>query len=332
MAPEQWAGGPASPGTDIYAATATFYECLTGKRPYQGDLNALRRQHEQAPIPLEDAPPVLHGLLRNGLAKEPGRRPANALAFLADLESAARFGYGEDWESRGRGKLAQRAALLAALWPLAGSVVGGSALATTVLGGSKLKQLIVASGIAIVVGTGGVASCIALTPPPASGGPVAIGTPISTFPATPTVTSSPSASTSPTPPTSISPSPPKTTSNPPPPPPVPPPPPATKVTFVDVRIARVSGTARATISVKASGTGKLTMYVRFFGTKGLRGSPEQHVTTYTVPLSGKTSYSVVVPTSGYPLPAECRPSDTYYVRARVTFQPSGATDQGSLPC
>ncbi len=170
MAPEQWTGGPASPATDIYAATVTFYECLTGKRPYQGDLNELRRQHEHAPIPLEDAPPVLHGLLRSGLAKEPGRRPGDALAFLADLESTARFGYGEDWESRGRGKLAQRAALLAALWPLAGSVVGGSALATTVLGASKLKKLVVATGIAVVVGTGGMASCIALTPPPASGG------------------------------------------------------------------------------------------------------------------------------------------------------------------
>ncbi len=225
MAPEQWAGGPASPATDIYAATATFYECLTGKQPYRGDgdLNTLRHQHQHAPIPLEDAPPVLHGLLRSGLAKEAGRRPADALAFLADLESTARFGYGEDWEKRGRGSLARRAALLAALWPLAGSVVGGSALATTVLGMSKLKTLVIASGIAIAVGVGSVGSCIAFTPPPASGGgPVAIGTPISTFPATPTASSSPSAS--PTPPASISPTPPKTTSQPPPPPPVPPPP------------------------------------------------------------------------------------------------------------
>ncbi len=78
--------------------------------------------------------PCCTDLLRSGLAKEAGRRPADALAFLADLESTARFGYGEDWEKRGRGSLARRAALLAALWPLAGSVVGGSALATTVLG------------------------------------------------------------------------------------------------------------------------------------------------------------------------------------------------------
>src|SRR6266851_4795507 len=30
-APEQMAGGPASPASDVYAATATFYECLTGR-------------------------------------------------------------------------------------------------------------------------------------------------------------------------------------------------------------------------------------------------------------------------------------------------------------
>ena len=33
MAPEQWTGAPASPACDIYAATATFFECLTGHPP-----------------------------------------------------------------------------------------------------------------------------------------------------------------------------------------------------------------------------------------------------------------------------------------------------------
>ncbi|MEE3921835.1 serine/threonine protein kinase [Micromonospora sp. BRA006-A] len=36
MAPEQWTGAPASPACDVYAATATFFECLTGRPPYQG--------------------------------------------------------------------------------------------------------------------------------------------------------------------------------------------------------------------------------------------------------------------------------------------------------
>ena len=36
-APEQMAGEPATPASDIYAATATFYECLTGRPPFAGD-------------------------------------------------------------------------------------------------------------------------------------------------------------------------------------------------------------------------------------------------------------------------------------------------------
>jgi serine/threonine protein kinase len=34
--PEQFAGAPASPVGDVYAATATFYECLTGHPPFVG--------------------------------------------------------------------------------------------------------------------------------------------------------------------------------------------------------------------------------------------------------------------------------------------------------
>jgi serine/threonine-protein kinase len=140
MAPEQWAGNPATPASDIYAATATFFECLTGRPPYpnQGDLAALRRQHENAPIPTDEVPDPVRGLVRGGLAKDPVRRPAGALRFVAELESAARQGYGEDWERRGRGALVQRVALLALLLPWAAGVVGGSALAVTALGTGAL--------------------------------------------------------------------------------------------------------------------------------------------------------------------------------------------------
>ena len=34
--PEQFGGTPASPAGDVYAATATFYECLTGHPPFTG--------------------------------------------------------------------------------------------------------------------------------------------------------------------------------------------------------------------------------------------------------------------------------------------------------
>lgn len=91
MSPEQWASAPASPHTDVYAATATFVECLTGLLPYDAaDLTMLRRQHERAPIPIDGVPDPVRDLVRAGLAKDPADRPVDAAAFLADLEACRR--------------------------------------------------------------------------------------------------------------------------------------------------------------------------------------------------------------------------------------------------
>ncbi|SCL44065.1 serine/threonine protein kinase [Micromonospora citrea] len=135
MAPEQWTGAPASPACDIYAATATFYECLTGRPPYEGrDLLTLRQQHARAPIPTDPAPAPVHDLLRHGMAKQPAERPQPAQAFLAELEQVATEAYGPEWEERGLRELARRAALLAALFPLPDGTGGATSLASTALG------------------------------------------------------------------------------------------------------------------------------------------------------------------------------------------------------
>ncbi|MEU5550119.1 protein kinase [Micromonospora sp. NPDC047793] len=135
MAPEQWTGAPAEPACDIYAATATFFECLTGRPPYDGgDLATLRRQHARAPIPTDPAPRPVHGLLRHGMAKRPDDRPQPARVFLAELEETAVGAYGADWEERGLRELAQRAALLAALFPFRDGSGGTVSVATTALG------------------------------------------------------------------------------------------------------------------------------------------------------------------------------------------------------
>lgn len=118
MAPEQWTGAPASPAADVYAATATFFECLTGHRPYPGDnLAELALQHVDAPVPAEEVPGAVRELVRRGLAKDPARRPAGAEAFVAELEAAAGTAYGEDWERRGRARLAALVALVPLLLP-----------------------------------------------------------------------------------------------------------------------------------------------------------------------------------------------------------------------
>lgn len=104
MAPEQWTGAPASPAADVYAATATFFECLTGRKPYSGENFAeLALQHVEAPIPADEAPEAVRGLVRSGLAKDPAERPAQAEEFVTELEAAAGAAYGTDWEERGRG-------------------------------------------------------------------------------------------------------------------------------------------------------------------------------------------------------------------------------------
>jgi len=138
MAPEQWTGAPATPACDIYAATATFFECLTGKPPYDGQsLLALHEQHATAPIPTDPTPAPVHALIRHGLAKQPADRPPHAVAFLGILERVAGAAYGPDWEERGLRDLARRAALLAALWPFPDGNAGATSLATTTVGGSK---------------------------------------------------------------------------------------------------------------------------------------------------------------------------------------------------
>ncbi|MET7386855.1 protein kinase [Streptomyces sp. NPDC005529] len=118
MAPEQWTGAPASPAADVYAATATFFECLTGRKPYTGEnLAELALQHVDGPIPADEAPEPVRALVRRGLAKTPEQRPIDAQDFVAELEATAGGAYGPDWEERGRGRLAALAALSLLLLP-----------------------------------------------------------------------------------------------------------------------------------------------------------------------------------------------------------------------
>ncbi|MFD0273234.1 protein kinase [Kitasatospora sp. NPDC127111] len=137
LAPEQWSGAPASPAADVYAATVTFFECLTGTRPFPGrTVVELAVQHREYPVPDELVPERVRSLVRAGMAKLPEERPAGAAEFVRQLEAVAAAGYGERWEERGRADLAALVALLALLlpWGAAGPPPGGAtALARTEL-------------------------------------------------------------------------------------------------------------------------------------------------------------------------------------------------------
>ena len=164
--PEQFAGSPASPATDVYAAMATFYECLTGQPPFTGDTaEALLRQHQTAPVPLEPVPEPLRPLVAAGLAKDPGHRPADGTALVAELRAIAGRACGPGWENRGRSALAAAALLLAALWPTGGpAAVQGSTLHQISLRLKRIRprhispaKAAIAGGVAIAVVAAGTA-------------------------------------------------------------------------------------------------------------------------------------------------------------------------------
>ncbi|WP_067482066.1 serine/threonine-protein kinase [Actinomadura hibisca] len=164
MAPEQWRGEPATPATDVYAATCVFYECVTGRRPFGGDRAAIRAGHLTRPVPLDEMPEELRPLVERGMAKDPEERPAGAAAFVGELEQLAQRVYGADWEQRGVRALAGAAIAFAALFPLLAVASGGAASAAgTAAGGGAagsvglLSALGTKAGVAVagaaVVGT-----------------------------------------------------------------------------------------------------------------------------------------------------------------------------------
>ena len=119
--PEQWDAAPASPASDVYAATVTFYECLTGARPFTGQSDqTLAEQHRHGTVPMAPVPEPLRPLVARGMAKDPQYRPADAAALATELRAVAAVAYGADWEDRGRSQLGEAALVLAALWPTAG--------------------------------------------------------------------------------------------------------------------------------------------------------------------------------------------------------------------
>ncbi|WP_106401581.1 PASTA domain-containing protein [Actinocorallia populi] len=101
MPPELWENGAATPAGDIYSATAVFFECVTGRRPFRApSIEALAVQHMKASIPDKDAPGPVRWLIRRGLAKDPVERPQSAVAFVEELQVVAEAAYGKDWERR----------------------------------------------------------------------------------------------------------------------------------------------------------------------------------------------------------------------------------------
>jgi hypothetical protein len=105
LSPEQVQGRSASPASDVYALGIVAYECLAGRRPFEGDSPvevALAHQRDAVPPLPPGLPGPVVALVMRALAKNPADRPTSAgsmgrtalgiraALYLADDEPAGR--------------------------------------------------------------------------------------------------------------------------------------------------------------------------------------------------------------------------------------------------
>ncbi|MER7420862.1 serine/threonine-protein kinase, partial [Micromonospora peucetia] len=84
ISPEQATGGVATPASDVYALGVVAYQCLAGRRPFEGEnpLEIAMRHVREAPRPLPaDIPPQVRTVVERALAKDPGARWSSAAAL-----------------------------------------------------------------------------------------------------------------------------------------------------------------------------------------------------------------------------------------------------------
>ena len=94
MAPEQFEGAPPDPRVDIYALGVTFYELVTGKRPFEGKtaFKVMEAHLRKKPPRPEDIVPEIHPeisrIILKMLEKEPEKRYQSMDELISDLNRA----------------------------------------------------------------------------------------------------------------------------------------------------------------------------------------------------------------------------------------------------
>jgi serine/threonine-protein kinase len=92
LSPEQVQGARATPASDVYSWGMVAYECLAGRRAFDGDnpVEIASRQTREAPDPLPaDVPEPVRRLVERTLVKDPAGRIPDGAALLAAVDDVA---------------------------------------------------------------------------------------------------------------------------------------------------------------------------------------------------------------------------------------------------
>jgi serine/threonine-protein kinase len=92
ISPEQAAGQVATAGSDVYALGVVAYQCLAGRRPFEGENPleiAMKHVREPPPRLPDDIPPAVREIVMHALAKDPAHRWPSAAALAAVARQAA---------------------------------------------------------------------------------------------------------------------------------------------------------------------------------------------------------------------------------------------------
>lgn len=93
LAPERIKGAPASPASDIYALGIVFWELLTGKLPFTGDLEEVFKQALTADLPPaskqvdEEIDERADEIIARATARDPADRHPDVAAFMYELRT-----------------------------------------------------------------------------------------------------------------------------------------------------------------------------------------------------------------------------------------------------